>query len=82
MGFPRLPVEKQVELVPSILNSMNSKPQSHQDSLLLLILPLLRNVEVPTDPEKKATLFGLHEKPQIAKQLLALLLDMLLLPYG
>lgn len=82
MGFPRLPVEKQVELVPSILNSLNAKPQSHQDSLLLLILPLLRNVKVPTEPEKKATLFGLHEKPQITKQLLALLLDMLLLPYG
>lgn len=82
MGFPRLPVEKQVELVPSILNSLNSKPQSHQDSLLLLIIPLLGNVKVPTDPEKRSTLFGLHEKPQVSKQLLALLLDMLLLPYG
>lgn len=48
----------------------------------MLILPLLGNVKVPTEPEKKATLFGLHEKPQIAKQLLAILLDMLLLPYG
>lgn len=82
MGFPRLPIDKQVELVPSILNSLNSKPQSHQDSLLLLIIPLLGKVKVPTEPEKKTTLFGLHEKPQIVKQLLAILLDMLLLPYG
>lgn len=82
MGFPRLPLEKQVEQVPSILNSLNSKPQSHQDSLLLLIVPLLGSVNVPADPEKKSTLFGLHEKPQVAKQLLAILLDMLLLPYG
>lgn len=82
MGFPRLPTEKQVDLVPSILNSLNGKPQSHQDSLLLLIIPLLGNVKVPADPAKRSTLFGLHEKPQVAKQLLALLLDMLLLPYG
>lgn len=82
MGFPRLAVEKQVELVPSLLNSLNSKPQSHQDSLLLLIIPLLGNVKVPADPEQRSTLFGLHEKPQVARQLLGLLLDMLLLPYG
>lgn len=82
LGFPRLPIEKQVELAPSLLNSLNSKPQSHQDSLLLLILPLLGSIKVPTEPERKTTLFGLHEKPQVAKQLLAILLDMLLLPYG
>lgn len=82
MGFPRLPIEKQVELVPIVLNSLQNKPQTHQDSLLLLIVPLLGSVKVPTDPLKKSALFELNEKPQVVKQLLSLLQDMLLLPYG
>lgn len=82
MGFPRLPIEKQIELIPSMLNSIDSKPQSHQDSLLLLIIPLLGKMEVPSDPLKRSSLFGFNEKPHVAKQLLSLLLDMLLLPYG
>lgn len=52
------------------------------DSLLLLIIPLLGKVKVPTDPEKITSLFGLNEKPQIVKNLLEMLLDVLLLPYG
>lgn len=74
--------EEKVELLPTLLNALEEKPQSHQDSLLLLLIPLLGNVEVPTDPAKCSTLFGLNEKPQISKHLLAMLLDMLLLPYG
>ena len=31
MGFPRLPLEKQAQLVPSILAGLDSKPASHQD---------------------------------------------------
>ncbi|XP_018321144.1 proteasome adapter and scaffold protein ECM29 [Agrilus planipennis] len=82
LGFPRLPVDKQLELVPSVLNAIDLKPQSHQDSLLLLIIPLLGKTEVPTDPAKRASLYGLNEKQQVSKHLLGLLLDMLLLPYG
>ncbi|KAJ8933932.1 hypothetical protein NQ314_013688 [Rhamnusium bicolor] len=81
-GFPRLPLEKQAELVPTVLNALENKPVSHLDSLLLLIVPLLGKVKVPTEPEKVATLFGLNEKPQISKHLLDLLLDMILLPYS
>ncbi|CAH0555694.1 unnamed protein product [Brassicogethes aeneus] len=81
-GFPRLPIEKQAELVPTILNSLENKPVSHMDSLLLLIIPLLGKVKVPTDPAKIGSLFGLNEKPHIVKNLLEMLLDMLLLPYG
>lgn len=60
---------------------MENKPVSHLDSLLLLIVPLLGKVKVPTEPEKLANLFGLKEKPQISKHLLDILLDMILLPY-
>lgn len=82
MGFPRLPQEEQVELLPTLLNALEEKPQSHQDSLLLMMIPLLGKVEIPTEPEKSSTLFGLNKKPQVSKQLLGMLLDMLLLPYG
>ncbi|KAJ8917780.1 hypothetical protein NQ315_010686 [Exocentrus adspersus] len=81
-GFPRLPIEKQAELVPTVLNALENKPVSHLDSLLLLVVPLLGKVKVPTEPEKVANLFGLNEKPQIAKHLLEMLLDMILLPYS
>ena len=32
MGIPRLSIEKQAELVPSVLAGIESKPTSHQDS--------------------------------------------------
>lgn len=82
MGFPRLSVEKQAELVPVILNALEQKPVAHLDGILLLVIPVLGKVKVPTEPERVGTLFGLNEKPQIAKHLLDMLLDMLLLPYG
>lgn len=81
-GFPRLTIEKQTELVPLVLNSLANKPQSHVDSLLLLIVPLLGKVKIPTDPEMVKKLFGLNERPQLAKNLLDILLDILILPYG
>ncbi|CAG9821950.1 unnamed protein product [Phaedon cochleariae] len=81
-GFPRLPIEKQAELVPTVLNALENKPQSHCDGLLLLIVPLLGKVKVPTEPEKLANLFGLKEKPKIVKNLLDIMLDMILLPYS
>lgn len=82
LGFPRLTIEQQAELVPVILNALQDKPTTHLDSMLLLITPVLGKVKMPTEPEKIAVFFGLNEKPQIAKHLLEMLLDMLLLPYG
>ncbi|XP_044754481.1 proteasome adapter and scaffold protein ECM29 [Coccinella septempunctata] len=81
-GFPRLPVEKQVELVPAVLNALKDKPQTHVDSLLFLLLPLLDKVKVPTDPKQTPSVFGLDEKQELSKHLLGFLLDVLLLPYG
>lgn len=75
-------MDKQADLVPSILNSLEGKPQSHQDSLLMLVIPLLGVVKVPSDPEQRSSLFGLNEKTNAAKHLSSLMLDMLLLPYG
>lgn len=82
MGFPRLSIDEQVELVPAIINALDSKPQSHQDSLLLLLVPILDNIKVPTDPVKCSSLFGLNEKQRTSKHLLGILFDLLILPYG
>ena len=84
MGFPRLPMEKQAELVPSVLAGIEAKPSMHQDSLLLMIMPVLGEVAktAPTDPEKKRALLGLCEKPSVSKVLNSFMFDYLLLPYG
>lgn len=48
--------------------------------LLILVLPLLGKIKIPQDPEKRKTLLQLTTDTQ--KQLLGLLQDVLLLPYG
>lgn len=50
--------------------------------LLMLVLPLLESIEIPKDPEKRSSLLGLSDKPSTKKQFLAMLQDVLLLPYG
>ncbi|XP_014217029.1 proteasome-associated protein ECM29 homolog [Copidosoma floridanum] len=82
LGFPRMEISKQAELIPTVLSAIRGKPLSHQDSLMLLIMPALAHVNIPMDPEKRASLLGLQDNPQMTKQLLNFMLDMLLLPYG
>jgi len=84
MGFPRLPVEKQVELIPSVLSSIEAKPTMHQDSLLLMIMPVLGELakNPPGDADKRKSLLGLCEKPAVAKVLYSFMFDFMLLPYG
>lgn len=82
MGYPRLDLNKQVELLPLMLNSLEGKPQQHQDSLLLLMVPVFGHMKIPDSAEKTASLLGLRERPGITKLLLDFMLDVLLLPYG
>ena len=83
MGFPRMPLNKQALLVPAVLSSLDGKPESHQDSLLLMIMPIIAEVVAPTeDPVKKLNYLGLNEKPGVSKMFHAFLVDYLLLPYG
>lgn len=49
---------------------------------MLLIMPALAHVNIPMDPEKRASLLGLQDEPQLTKQMLCFMLDMLILPYG
>ena len=70
--------------MPSVLAGIESKPTSHQDSLPLMIMPVLGEVVkiAPTDPEKKRSVLGLCEKPTVSKVLYSFMFDFLLLPYG
>ncbi|XP_052750867.1 proteasome-associated protein ECM29 homolog [Galleria mellonella] len=73
MGFPRLPRDQQLSLAPSLLEALENKPQGHQDSLLMLVMPLLGDI-------KEANL-NLKEKPKVASLILKFATDVLLLPY-
>ncbi|XP_028909525.1 proteasome adapter and scaffold protein ECM29 isoform X1 [Ornithorhynchus anatinus] len=82
MGYPRLPVEKQCELAPTLLTAMEGKPQPQQDSLMHLLIPTLFHMKYPVEPSKAATPFNLAEKPKTVQLLLDFMLDVLLMPYG
>lgn len=45
MGYPRLPVEKQCELAPTLLTAMEGKPQPQQDRYgsLTSLLPICKS---------------------------------------
>ncbi|XP_072010829.1 proteasome adapter and scaffold protein ECM29 isoform X2 [Engystomops pustulosus] len=82
MGYPRLPLEKQCELAPSLLTAMEGKPQPQQDSLMHLLIPALYHMKYSSESSKSNTIFNLAEKPKTVQLLLDFMLDVLLMPYG
>jgi len=82
LGFPRLDLEKQTELAPIILSTLEGKPEPHQNKLMMLILPLLGNLKLPENPADRKDFLGLADKPHTKANLLAICLDVLLLNYG
>ncbi|KAG7272777.1 hypothetical protein CRUP_036837, partial [Coryphaenoides rupestris] len=82
MGYPRLEVDKQCELAPTLLTAMEGKPQPQQDSLMHLLIPTLYHMKYPADGSKKASPFILMERPKTVQLLLEFMLDVLLMPYG
>jgi proteasome component ECM29 len=81
MGFPRLDLARQAELLPQLFHSIHGKPVQHQDSLLFIALPALAHANVSTEALKQPYLF-LQEKVELAKYIKDFFLDMVLLPYG
>nr|XP_006821554.1 PREDICTED: proteasome-associated protein ECM29 homolog [Saccoglossus kowalevskii] len=81
MGYPRMTVEKQAELAPTLVQCLEGKPMAQQDSLLQLLIPALYKVQYPPDADKRKCMFGLSEKPATVKMLLNFMMDYLLLPY-
>ncbi|KAM8960529.1 proteasome adapter and scaffold protein ECM29 [Pelodytes ibericus] len=82
MGFPRLPIDKQCELAPSLLTAMEGRPQPQQDSLMHLLIPALYHMKYSKESSKSTSLFNLAEKPKTVHLLLDFMLDVLLMPYG
>ncbi|XP_056135583.1 proteasome adapter and scaffold protein ECM29 [Lampris incognitus] len=82
MGYPRLEVDKQCELAPTLLTAMEGKPQPQQDSLMHLLIPTLYHMKYPADTSKNASPFILIERPKTVQLLLEFMLDVLLMPYG
>ena len=81
MGFPRLELARQAELLPQLFTSINGKPVQHQDSLLFIALPALAHANLSTEQLKQPYLI-LQEKIELAKYIKDFFLDMVLLPYG
>ncbi|XP_039748644.1 proteasome-associated protein ECM29 homolog [Pararge aegeria] len=73
MGFPRLPKDQQLNLAPLLLEAIENKPLAHQDSILMLVMPLLGDI--------KEQNLNLKEKPKLAALILKFATDVLLLPY-
>jgi len=42
---------------------------------MLIIMPALGHINIPADPDKRASLLGLQDKPYVAKQLINFMLD-------
>ncbi|XP_068090418.1 proteasome adapter and scaffold protein ECM29 isoform X2 [Hyperolius riggenbachi] len=82
MGYPRLPIEKQCELAPSLLTAMEGRPQPQQDSLMHLLIPSLYYMKYNKEANKSTPVFNLTEKPKTVQLLLDFMLDVLLMPYG
>ncbi|XP_072940517.1 proteasome adapter and scaffold protein ECM29 [Epargyreus clarus] len=73
MGYPRLAREQQLKLAPALLEAVENRPIAHQDSILLLVMPLLGEI--------KETDLNLKEKPKVSSLILKFATDVLLLPY-
>ena len=81
IGFPRLPLERKIENIPSLLNCLEGKPASHQDSIITMILPWLEHVKCPSEnPQAKSSYLKLSKA--VSKLFCDFLFDFLLLPYG
>ena len=81
MGFPRLALPAQAELLPQLFSSIHGKPIQHQDSLVYIVLPALAHANVSTEVLKAPYAF-LKEKADLTRYISEFFLDMLLLPYG
>ncbi|XP_063770752.1 proteasome adapter and scaffold protein ECM29 isoform X2 [Pseudophryne corroboree] len=82
MGYPRLPMENQCELAPTLLTAMEDKPQPQQDSLMHLLIPTLYHMKYSSKSSKSTSVFNLTEKPKTVQLILDFMLDVLLMPYG
>ncbi|BFY99626.1 hypothetical protein BsWGS_02666 [Bradybaena similaris] len=82
LGFPRLEPEKQAQLLPLLINCLEGRSVSHQDSILQLLLPALQHIKMPKTDAQVRVMFPLRDKPVVKRLLLDYFMDVLLLPYN
>ncbi|XP_070194752.1 proteasome adapter and scaffold protein ECM29-like isoform X2 [Littorina saxatilis] len=82
MGYPRMEVEKQAELLPLLMGCLESRPPNHQDVLLQMMIPALQHLKMPRTMEERRQKFQLMDKPVTRQLLLDYMMDVLLLPYS
>uniref|UniRef100_A0A1I8PQ69 Proteasome-associated protein ECM29 homolog n=1 Tax=Stomoxys calcitrans TaxID=35570 RepID=A0A1I8PQ69_STOCA len=81
MGYPRLNLETRSSLAAKLIGC-EEKLENYQDKLFMLILSDLNEIKLPDDPAQRKEVLKLDDKPEIKKNFMALLQDVLLLPYG
>ncbi|CAG5117500.1 unnamed protein product, partial [Candidula unifasciata] len=82
LGFPRLEPEKQAQMLPLLINCLEGRSVSHQDSILQLLLPALQHIKMPKTDAQVRAMFPLRDKPAVKRLLLDYFMDVLLLPYN
>eukprot|EP01134_Creolimax_fragrantissima_P005982 CFRG5982T1 len=78
MAFNRITTEKQLELLPMLVEILPHAHANHVYTVLRLIVPLLSKVPIPTDPKIRCEMLHLHEKSATRKILCAFLQDVIL----
>ncbi|XP_072162436.1 proteasome adapter and scaffold protein ECM29 isoform X3 [Bemisia tabaci] len=78
VGFPRMSVEEQLDLLPALFSAVEGKPQNNMESIIMLFLESLVNIKVSVFMKRRNDIFD--GKPKLTKVLLDYTLDILLLP--
>ncbi|CAL1546641.1 unnamed protein product [Lymnaea stagnalis] len=82
LGYPRVEPEKQAELIPLLINCLQGRSTSHQDSILHLLIRALKHLKLPKNETECRTKFQLGDKPGVKHLLLDYFMDVLLLTYN
>ena len=81
IGFMRLKVDTQVELIPLLFQTIPNRSNTHQDLLFGLIVYALQHVKIIPNMNENIIKYGLTDQPIIRQLFLNFLLNVLLLPY-
>lgn len=82
LGYPRVEPEKQAELIPLLINCLQGRSTSHQDSILQLLIRALQHLKLPKNETECRNKFQLGDKPGVKQLLLSYFMDVLLLTYN
>eukprot|EP00112_Aurelia_sp_Birch-Aquarium-sp1_P025455 Seg846.4 transcript_id=Seg846.4/GoldUCD/mRNA.D3Y31 product="Proteasome adapter and scaffold protein ECM29" protein_id=Seg846.4/GoldUCD/D3Y31 len=82
MGFCRISLSEQLNLVPRIFNCMKNRPTQQQELFLQLVIPSLNELQLPDDLERRKSILCFHDDKQLQTFILDFMMDFLFLPYS